>query len=100
MPSVHGLGLDDDQSFAPFGPAAVEKHLENEVRNSDPGPRSLELEYSDLLEKGHVLEGEIRSWPEQGADELDERRYKIHNPGRMLNRGPNDKLSLTHLAHP
>ncbi len=61
MPADHGLGLDDDQCFAPSGPEALEKHPENAVCRPHARAGFLELENGDLLTEGHVLEREIAS---------------------------------------
>jgi hypothetical protein len=49
MPADDGFGLDDDESFAPTGPATAEGNPKDPVQPVQLGPWTLALAHGELL---------------------------------------------------
>ena len=59
MPAHDGLGLDDEQRFAPSRPVLHERYPESPVDVVQAGARALASEYCHLLAEGDVLDDEV-----------------------------------------
>ena len=59
MPGHDGLRPDDNQRSLPILPTPGQPNPKEAIRPSQPRPRALALEHSQLLPKGKVLQGDI-----------------------------------------
>jgi hypothetical protein len=77
MPADHSLGFDNEEDLGPAGPEAAESHPEQPVPSVQGRPRSLALEYGDLLAQSEDLQGSVASRTEENVGEHPTQRGAI-----------------------
>ena len=101
MPTDDGVGLDEDQDVLPPGPQAAQRHPKDAIRHSHPRPRPLGREDGELLAERKILEEQVGSRGEQGADptgygeDADEHRERMRSRARAVNTVPTFEMALS-----
>src|ERR1041384_3555853 len=85
MPFHYGLGLDEDQSFAPTGEDMAQAEPEQPIGLFEPGPGSGALQNLELMTKSKVFEHGLRTGANCAKQRTQETAKQLkHRPMSLL----------------
>jgi hypothetical protein len=86
VPAEDGLRLDQDEGRAPLILEPRQADPEGPLNRSEPGPLGFSVENGELLTEGEILQSQLRTVPEEGAEEQEDDSEDRHRdlPGRAL----------------
>ncbi len=83
MPAEDGLRPDDDEGRAPPVPDPCQAHPECPLGMTQPGSYNLAAEDGELLPEGEILQSQLRTVPEEGAEEQEDDSENGHREVRQ-----------------